>query len=60
MDPEDLQPRAQPPQKKNLEIMGVSELEDYIADLEAEIARARATIDSKQSHRSGAEALFKR
>ena len=39
--------------------MGVSELEDYIAELEAEIARARATIDSKQSHRSGAEALFK-
>ena len=60
MDPEDLLPRTQPPQKKNLEIMGVSELEDYIADLEAEIARARAVIESKQSHRSGAEALFKR
>lgn len=60
MDPEDLMPRAQKPQKKNLEIMGVSELQDYIADLEEEIARARAVIDSKQSHRSGAEALFKR
>ena len=59
MDPEDLLPRKVQPQKKNLEIMGVSELEEYIADLEAEIARARAAIESKQSHRSGAEALFK-
>ncbi len=59
MEPDDLLPRNAPPQKKNLEIMGVSELEEYIADLEAEIARARAIIESKQSHRSGAEALFK-
>ena len=59
MDPEDLLPRKVQPPKKNLEIMGVSELEDYIAELEAEVARARAMIDSKQSHRSGAEALFK-
>ena len=39
--------------------MGVEELEDYIAELEAEIARARAVIDKKQSHKGAAESLFK-
>ncbi len=59
MDAEDLEPRKQKPKPKDLELMGVAELEDYIADLEAEIARARAVIDGKQSHKGAAEALFK-
>jgi uncharacterized small protein (DUF1192 family) len=60
MDDEDLVPRRQPPKPKDLTLLGVAELEDYIAGLEAEIARARTEIAAKQRQRSGAEALFKR
>jgi len=40
--------------------MGIEELETYIAELEAEIARVRAEVTSKLGQRRGAEALFKR
>ena len=40
--------------------MDESDLEDYIAELEAEIARVRAEIAAKLGQRRGAEALFKR
>jgi uncharacterized small protein (DUF1192 family) len=60
MDEEDLAPRRQPPKPKDLTLLGVAELTEYIAALEAEIARARAEIAARQKQRSGAEALFKR
>jgi uncharacterized small protein (DUF1192 family) len=60
IDPEELEPKKQKPKPRDLEGLGVTELEDYIADLEAEIARARAAIANKQDHRSGAEAFFKK
>jgi uncharacterized small protein (DUF1192 family) len=60
MDEEDLLPQRQPPKLKDLTLLGVTELEDYIAGLESEIARARAEIAVKQRQRSGAEAIFKR
>ena len=60
LDEEDLVPRNQPKPLKDLTLMGIAELEEYIAGLEAEIARARAEIAAKQQQRSGAEALFKR
>lgn len=60
MDWDDLEPAKKGPAPKNLEIMGVAELNDYIAALEAEIARARATIAAKQSARAGAESFFKK
>ncbi len=60
MDEEDLLPQRQPPKLKDLTLLGVAELEEYIAGLESEIARARAEIAVKQQQRSGAEALFKR
>lgn len=60
MDPEDLEPRTKKPQLRNLEPMSVAELNGYIAELEAEIARVRAAIAGKTSHRAGAESLFKR
>ena len=59
MDAEDLEPRKQKPKPKDLELMGVEELEEYIAGLQAEIDRARAVIDGKQSHKGAAEAFFK-
>ena len=60
MDEEDLLPTRQPPKLKDLTLLGIEELEEYIAGLESEIARARAEIAVKQRQRSGAEALFKR
>ena len=60
MDEEDLLPQRQPKKPKDLTLLGVAELEEYISGLESEIARARAEIAGKQKQRSGAEALFKR
>ena len=60
VDEEDLVPRNQPKKPRDLTLLGIAELEEYIAGLEAEIARARAEIAAKQKQRTGAEALFKR
>lgn len=42
-----------------LDDAGVAELEAYIAALEDEIARARAAIEQRSSHRAAAAAFFK-
>ena len=60
MDEEDLLPQRQPVKLKDLTLLGIAELEEYIAGMESEIARARAEIVVKQKQRSGAESLFKR
>jgi uncharacterized small protein (DUF1192 family) len=60
IDEEGLTPQRQPPKLKDLTLLGIAELEEYIAGLDSEIARARAEIAAKQKQRSGAEALFKR
>src|SRR5438132_384706 len=39
MDEEDLAPQRQPPKLKDLTLMGIEELEEYIAGLDGEIAR---------------------
>ena len=59
MEIDDLEPRNRPPQKKNLEVMSVEELEDYVSSLKAEIARAEEEMSKKRDHRSSADALFK-
>ena len=60
MDEEELEPRRKPTQPRDLTLMGIEELETYIAELEAEIARVREDITAKLGQRRGAEALFKR
>jgi uncharacterized small protein (DUF1192 family) len=60
MDDEDLAPAKKPAPPKDLSLLGIAELEDYIAGLESEISRAQAEIAEKRKHRGGAEALFKR
>jgi uncharacterized small protein (DUF1192 family) len=60
MDEEDLLPGKKPAPPKDLSLLGIAELEDYVAGLESEIARAQAEIADKRKHRGGAEALFKR
>ncbi|WP_042695506.1 DUF1192 family protein [Azospirillum sp. B506] len=57
---EDLEPRKARPAPKDLTVMGVAEIEAYIATLEAEITRARAAIAAKQAQKSAAEAFFKK
>jgi uncharacterized small protein (DUF1192 family) len=53
-----------PPKRRleplRLDGLGVGELESYIAELRAEIARAEAEIGRKRGHRSAAEAVFRR
>ena len=60
MDESELEPRHKPAQPKDLSLLGIAELEAYIAELENEIARVRADNTAKLGQRRGAEALFKR
>ena len=59
MDLDDLEPRKQTPKPKDLEVLGVEELEAYLAELEAEAARVRDKIAAKQAYLKGAQSLFK-
>ncbi len=56
---DDLEPIRVIPEKPVLEEMSVEALNDYIAELEEEIARVRAAIDLKISARGDAESVFK-
>lgn len=47
MDMEELEPRRKPAQPKPLDSWSIGELEEYIANLESEIARAKAAIAAK-------------
>jgi uncharacterized small protein (DUF1192 family) len=40
--------------------MSIEALGEYIAELEAEIARAKAAISAKETARDGAESVFKK
>ncbi len=60
MDIDELEPGKKPQPKKDLEIMSIEALGEYILDLEAEIARARDAIKLKEAARAGAESVFKR
>ena len=43
-----------------LETLGVAELNNYVAELRAEILRAEAAIARKQSHRGVADGFFRK
>ena len=60
MDLDELEPRKQQPKPKDLEAMGVDELEAYLAELEREADRVRKKIAAKKAYLSGAKSLFKR
>jgi uncharacterized small protein (DUF1192 family) len=61
---EDLEPRARRGAavaslaREDLDLYAVDELNERIEALETEIARVRAAIDSKNSRKSAADALF--
>ena len=58
---EDDLPRPKPRRLEALKLdsLGVEELESYIAELRAEMARAEAEIGRKRGHRSAADAVFR-
>ncbi len=61
MNPDDLEPpKPKSLEPADLEILSIEALEEYIAEREAEIARARAAITKKQSARGLAETFFKK
>ena len=60
MNLEEMEPAKKPAAKKDLTVLSIDELHDYIATLRAEIERAEGAIAAKQAHRSGAEAFFKK
>ena len=43
-----------------LDALGIEELREYIAELKAEIERVESDITRKHSHRSAADAFFRR
>jgi uncharacterized small protein (DUF1192 family) len=47
-------------QKLPLDLLGVEELTDYIAELRQEIARVEEEVVRKQSHRTAADAFFRK
>ena len=57
---EDELPRPKLMVTRNLERMSIDELNDYIAELEAEIARVRADIKKKQSVMAAGDAFFRK
>ncbi len=60
IDWDELEPRKPAAKPKDLDALSIRELEEHIAELEAEIARARAKIRAKQAHQAGAAGLFRK
>ncbi len=60
MDIEDLEPQSKKPEIKNLEVMSIEALGEYIEELEAEIDRVKKEINLKTAAREGAESVFKK
>ena len=58
-DEDDDLPRALRPKPTDLDVMGIEELNEYIAELEAEIERVRSSIVKKEQQRIAASAVFK-
>ena len=59
MDTDDLEPLWTPLDKSDLPTMSLEQLVEYIAELEAEIARAKEVIAVKRDARGAADAVFK-
>ena len=59
MDLDDLEPRNKKPEPRNLDVMSIEALNEYIGELEVEIARIRQAIAAKKEARDGADSVFK-
>lgn len=56
---DDLEPRKQKKQPRDLEKMSVDELEEYVVELSAEIERVNEEIKKKKMHAEAASSIFK-
>ncbi len=59
MDTDDLEPPKAITKPKDLEVMSVEALGEYIEEMEAEIARVRDAIATKKSAHESANSVFK-
>ncbi len=57
---DDLDPRQKKTQPRNLDVMNVEDLKEYVVALKAELERVEAKIKAKQSHAEAAASLFKK
>lgn len=59
---DDEEPRPKPPTGpgRDLRTLSVAELESYVAELRAEIARVEGELAKRRDVRSAAEALFRK
>ncbi len=55
---EELDPRTKKPVKKDLTLLSIEELEEYIENMKEEIVRVEQEIARKKSHREAAAASF--
>ena len=60
MDLDDLELKSKTSKPKNLEIMSIEALHEYISELEDEIIRVREEITAKEDARVGAESVFEK
>lgn len=60
LEEEDLPRRRRVLEKPRFDGWDVGQLQEYIAELREEIARAEAAIAAGQSHRAAAEAFFRK
>jgi uncharacterized small protein (DUF1192 family) len=59
-DQDELPRRRQVLEKPRFDGWDVGQLREYIAELQAEIARAEAGIEAREGHRAAAEAFFRK
>jgi len=59
VDTDDLEPQKVIAKPKDMEVMSVEALGEYIEELESEIARAREAIATKKSAHESANSVFK-
>ncbi len=59
MSRDDSEPTIKKVEVKNLEIMSIEALREYIFFLQAEIKRVKLEIELKKEARKGAEGIFK-
>ena len=59
MDIEELEPKKQKPQPRNLDVLSIEELDNYIQEMRAEIKRVEEKIVAKKAHINAASGLFK-
>ena len=59
MDLDELEPTKKKADVKDLDVLSIEALEEYIEEMELEIARVRQKIEDKKKAREGAESFFK-